>query len=53
MLAILLASNITCAEVGVIITRVELDQVLSNQVKAEIIAELKKAVDCYWDANVD
>jgi len=53
MLAILLASNLTCSDADELVLRVKLNEGLSNQVKAELIAELKKASDCYWDANVD
>ena len=53
MLEFLIASSINCQQANDVIDRVKTHKDLPDQVKAEIITELKKASDCDWDANVD
>ena len=53
MLEFLIASSINCQQANDVIDRVKTHRDLSDKVKAEIVAELKKASDCDWDANVD
>ena len=53
MLEFLIASSINCQQAEGIIARVRLKKDLEDQVKTEIITELKKATDCNWDAHVD
>lgn len=53
MLEFLIASSINCQQADAIITRVKIHRDLDEQVKAEIVTELKKASDCNWDAHVD
>lgn len=53
MLEFLIASSINCQQANDVIGRVKTHRDLSDKVKAEIVAELKKASDCDWDANVD
>ena len=54
MLEFLIASTIDCYNAKAIVDRVRLHQDLSDQVKSEIVMEIKRASEsCDWDANVD
>lgn len=53
MLEFLIASIITCDHAIDVIGRVREDERLSEQVKAEIVAELIEHSDCDRNANVD
>ena len=52
MFELLLYSGIHCTDAADIISRINADQYVSNEIKAELIEVIQESTpECSWDAN--